>query len=384
MTEGANALAERRTNAWLDFIRSVAIVLVLLRHGQRAIAGQGNATGPLETLFLNGWIGVDLFFVLSGYLITEHLFRAGVGASNFQIGRYLAGRMLRIVPAYLAVTLLVLVSAFPYFAVDWQNMGVRVAYHLLFLQDYLPSNINVPFWSLGVEAKFYLLAPILITGLLACRLPKAQFTILLVLASVSVVLRLTVYDGMTSPVSYHAFFAQLRSPFHTCLEALLIGVVIAFAQRAGYAPAAPARGLTMLIAALLTLLIWLASHEFMRGIGWFDVAAQPVMIALLCGGITFGAVSLRDVRLPMAAPFRHLSRLSYTLYLVHFPLIPLALWIAAASGTTVAVFWFSYVCLSFLVAWIVHRLVERPCLKLRDRLFSPARAAGKPLDARAA
>ncbi len=70
---------ERRSSdfPWLDLARALAILLVLLRHGQRAIDPQlQNTPSLLGTFFLNGWIGVDLFFVLSGYLITSPLIKA--------------------------------------------------------------------------------------------------------------------------------------------------------------------------------------------------------------------------------------------------------------------------------------------------------------------
>ncbi|TIT79874.1 MAG: acyltransferase, partial [Mesorhizobium sp.] len=139
------AVAFGRNNPWLDLVRSAAILLVMLRHGERALhlaAGDADL-GALQTIFLNGWVGVDLFFVLSGYLIARHLLRAGVGSPDFRIGRYLAMRALRIVPAYFAVLALVVAGAFPLFGVAPERLALRVVYHLVFLQDYLPSDIDV-------------------------------------------------------------------------------------------------------------------------------------------------------------------------------------------------------------------------------------------------
>ena len=93
--------ASGRNNPWLDLVRSAAIVLVLMRHGERALLHASNSSEQsfLHTICLNGWVGVDLFFVLSGYLIARHLLRSGVGSGHFQIGRYFAMRVLRIGPA---------------------------------------------------------------------------------------------------------------------------------------------------------------------------------------------------------------------------------------------------------------------------------------------
>ena len=64
-------------NAWLDLVRAIAIALVLLRHGSAAIAPPSAVPAFFKHSLLNGWVGVDLFFVLSGYLISQHLLRDG-------------------------------------------------------------------------------------------------------------------------------------------------------------------------------------------------------------------------------------------------------------------------------------------------------------------
>src|SRR3954469_13506153 len=119
-------------NAWLDLVRAIAIALVLARHGYRAIAAPSDPVAPWQAFLLNGWVGVDLFFVLSGYLISQHLLRHGLGTQRFEFGRYLAVRALRIVPAYLAVMGLVVASAFPFYLIDGNFLGLRIGYHLLF------------------------------------------------------------------------------------------------------------------------------------------------------------------------------------------------------------------------------------------------------------
>ena len=65
--------------------------------------------------------------------------------------------------------------------------------------------------------------------------------------------------------------------------------------------------------------------------------------------------------------FALVSRLSYALYLVHYPLIPFALFCSHEAGSSLLVFWTVYLATSFLVAWVLHRYVEKPCLEIRDR-----------------
>ena len=366
-------------NAWLDFVRAIAIALVLLRHGQRAIAQPSDgAPDFLQAFLLNGWIGVDLFFVLSGYLISRHLLRHGVGTGRFDFARYLTLRALRIVPAYFAVMALIAASAFPLYPLDNAHLGFRIAYHAVFLQDYLPSNINVVFWSLGVEEKFYLIAPVLIWLAMTRSSLSRRMLVVLAVFALAPILRAATYFLQAAPMSYEAFFTVLRSPFHACLEPLMIGVAVAVAQHAGAVAVAPRKGAKVVAVALVALTLFLASHEFMREIGPFDAVAQPSIIALLCGLLTLGAVMMGNAPVPFEPPVRITARLSYSLYLVHYPLLPLCVAIARAGEFPVLNFWITYLAVSFAVACLLHFSVEKPFLVLKDRLARDKSLGGTP------
>ena len=353
-------------NPWLDLVRSVAIVLVLLRHGARALEVPG-PTGPLRALMLNGWVGVDLFFVLSGYLISRQLLR---DPGTLCFTRYLLRRGLRIVPSYLAALTLVVLGAFPLFVVSGERLELRVLYHLVFLQDYLPSDINVVFWSLAVEEKFYLLAPFLVRYLGLWSGGRA-LVVLLLLALAAPFLRALTFGWLDAPIDYETFFRALRSPFHACLEPLIAGVGLAVAERRGWlARLAPWRGV-LFPAAALALVAWLAHGELLAEIGRFDAVLQPVLNAILCAILTAGAILLAGVRMPLAPAVATLATLSFTLYLVHFPLVPLARALAEATGHPIAGFWAFYLGLSTACAALLHFGVERPFLLFRDRLPAP-------------
>jgi len=357
----------RRQNPWLDLIRGLAIVFVLLRHGEKALSEANLAAdGLLHNVMMNGWIGVDLFFVLSGYLIASHLLKER--ETGIRILHYLTQRALRILPAYFAVLALIVAGAFPYFVVDPAYLGVRIAYHLLLLQDYLPSNINVVFWSLGVEEKFYLLAPLAVAGLMALRTPSRVGMVVLALLVISSGLRLIQFESR--PLwDYVSFFQELRSPFHMSLEPLLAGLAIAHARHVKLLDRLP-RSPVLLMAVLAVLLGFMASHQFMAEFTLVDVVLQPALISLLCAGLVAASVGLSGTPLPGASLARVSARLSYCLYLVHFPLLPAA---QAWAGGSAALFWAIYLSLSIAVAWIIHRLIERPFLEIKDRL---ARTSG--------
>jgi peptidoglycan/LPS O-acetylase OafA/YrhL len=369
-----SASEEGRSNPWLDLVRALAIVLVLLRHGERALqAKAAGLEGLLHTVFLNGWIGVDLFFVLSGYLIARHLFRAGIGSAEFGFGRYVAMRALRILPAYYAVLVLTAAGAFPLFHVSGEALALRFAYHVLFLQDYLPSDINAVFWSLGVEEKFYLLAPLLILLLLRCRGAGMRIALLLSLCALPMLARTAIFHLDADGVDYPEFWRTFRSPFHMALEGLVVGVAIALAQHAGAVRPSRKTGLCVLAGSALVLLVWAGSHEFMAELSTADVTLQPALIALLAGAITLGGVQLDGTPMPLARPVRAVARLSYSLYLIHYPLIPLVIAVALPHGP--AVFWCLYLAASLCAALLLHFAVERPFLVWKSQIARRTRPA---------
>lgn len=363
-----------RSNPWLDLVRSIAILLVLFRHGQRALDTEhGDTIGAIETLFINGWVGVDLFFILSGYLIARHLQRAGIHTGNFRFRRYLAMRALRIAPAYIAVLLLIVAGIFPLYDLSRELLGLRIAYHMLFLQDYLPSNINVVFWSLGVEEKFYLIAPLLLL-LLARSTATRRWSLLLCLVFIlPFAIRLFVYARAGADLDYAQFWSTYRSPFHMSVEGLLMGVAIATLENASLISRNRKGGMILLAGGGLMLATWLAAANFMARISAHDIFLQPLLINLLAAAMVAGAVQLADTPMLMAKPFNLLARLSYSLYLIHFPLIPMVLPFAREQG--IASFWAMYFAASVGAALLLHLSVERPFLLWKDRLSGRNRQA---------
>lgn len=361
----------RGHNPWLDGLRALAILFVLLRHGVRIQPG-GHTDSFVHNVMINGWIGVDLFFVLSGYLIAKALLkRMGNGAKAFS-WRYFEDRILRIVPAYYAVLILCVIGFFPGFAISPDGLDGRFVYHLLFLHDYLGSNINVVFWSLGVEEKFYLLVPFLMMALLKIRSLGGQMAICAALLMISPISRLMGFAAMEGPEDYGTFFYQLRSPFHMSLEGFVAGIVVALLQLRGLL-LSPRLAKGLLAACLAGLILWTGSHEFLGSITRFDAGPQPLLLSGLFGLMVLCGVSLSGQYMPTEPLVRVKARLSYTLYLIHYPLIPLAFGLAPEGATLM--FWLYYLFLSFTAAAILHFLVEKPFLKLKAIRAAPQKTA---------
>lgn len=367
----------------LDGLRAAAILLVLARHAITPFRDTGQMFFPVlgwdaATPLVNGWIGVDLFFVLSGFLIARGLIRRFDETGGFSLRRYFARRALRILPAYYAMLLIASAGLIPFFAVAPDMLGLRIVYHLLFLQDYLPSNIVIAFWSLGVEEKFYIAAPFVLLPLLQLKNRRLQYSAVALLILTPLAFRLNVMSGGAAIADYETFFRTLRSPFNRGFDGLAVGVLAAllWRDRARLRWLTDPRGGQALFWAGAAAVGWLwLRHPLLDVIDPFDRTLLQLILALGFGAMLLGAVAGGGPqRLMGADAFNPVAKLSYSLYLVHMTAIPGAVAAAEAlsaafvvkTGAEFPLFLLFYVIFSVLGAVLLHFGVEKPFLERRN------------------
>lgn len=364
----------------LDGVRAIAILLVIGRHGVRPFwnedaGGLAKIGGwELGTPLHNGWMGVDLFFVLSGFLITLHIVRRyGIGFGLSHIGDYARRRAFRIVPAYVASMLIAISGLVPFFRVPGENLGWRLLYHFAFLQDYLPSNIVVVYWSLGVEEKFYLTAPFMLMGILRLSARKSRYIGVVVIAVLPTLLRLVKYWLSGGVDDYGQFFEQVRSPFHLTFDGLVLGVLAALVYiDRDELPWTRNRLITSTLTwvGIMTFAGLLFGQPMMSDISGFNQTLMQTIIAFasaaLIGGLVLGG---GPTRLLEGKVLFVIGKLSYAWYLMHLMVIPLCVQVAAAMSdvrfTQIVVFVPLYLATSLTLAWLLHAGVERPFLARR-------------------
>ncbi len=380
--------------AGLDGIRAIAIVLVLFRHGVRPFLDEEGRLFTIlgwdvATPLLNGWMGVDLFFVLSGFLIAGSLMRHTREGSRLpELRPYLLRRILRIVPAYYFVLFLAVLEIIPHYEVSPDRLGARIGYHMLFLQDYLPSDIVVAFWSLGVEEKFYLTAPVIWAGVVMLPSLRLRCAAIGTLILAAPVFRYLTAVGGGDMSSYDSFFFVFRSPFHVSIDSLYIGVLAAlvYSNRARFTWTRERRSLDRLFlaGALLVAALAVPGEMLTTPLTMFDVVVQPLAL-----GAGFGAMVLAVALgggplgwLERRGPFV-VSKLSYSLYLLHMLFIPgLVLWVQSWGITAglspliqFVVFLGPYLAVAAGAALVVYTVVEQPFLALKDRIGRSAAAS---------
>lgn len=368
---------------FLDTLRTIAIVLVLLRHSIRPFlpGTGGDATiydemwAPIKNLMANGWVGVDLFFLLSGFLIAQPF----LSSQRVSIKNFYRNRILRIFPAYFVVLTLVIIGAFPYYYAPTGNLIKSLILHVFFMQDYTGSDLNVVFWSLAVEVKFYIIAPFIL--IFASRYVQLGSWIKAYISIISIVLvmpifRFFAYNAYGEIQDYYEFFRTMRSPFHMNIDGLFFGVLLAliFKQIRAEQSFKKWLGIIFIIASSGALL-YLTSHDFLAEISIFDAVFQPFLISLI-----FFTIALSGMLYLSAHSTNPLSRwaakLSYSIYLVHWPLIPLCLFIPETLGIGSAynsigaslVFMGALCGISVVLAFIIYHFIESPFLKLKRQI----------------
>lgn len=295
------------------------------------------------------WTGVDLFFVLSGYLIGGILMD-NRGAENYYSTFYMR-RFLRILPLY-AVSLLIFFALWPSeYSVTYLLFGQNIMWALK--DQFGPQAIAVT-WSLAVEEQFYLVLPAMIALCPNRHLPK----VLIALIAAAPFARVAAF-ALGSP---HA--AYLLLPCR--MDALMIGVLIAWAMR-DEVWAGRLRRNTRRIGALAGLafagMLMLAAS----GKGHLD----PFMsifgysyIAVFYGVVLLWVVAAEYRSPAIAEPLRWAGLGAYSIYLFHTMIVmgshallaPIPATIAACVATAA-------------VAWICYKLIEKPCIQLGHRRF---------------
>jgi len=323
----------------LDGLRALAVTLVMCNH----------LSAPVPA-WLHGYLGVEIFFVLSGFLITTLLLRERLDHGRVSLAGFYLRRFFRIVPVYF------LTIALYYVAVRVLDDDLKAAqfdvalpWLLTFMREYAPAaagNVMGHAWTLGVEEKFYLLWPLLLIALYPF---QRRGLVLLALISVAALV--------------------LVGPLARAYAGLLTGVLLALgigaATRPGRLPAVP-QFVLLMFAALAYLLVGV------------DPAFDPLFgaaMALLMGSLLLRTSLLRQL---LEHPWLvFVGRRSYSMYLIHVlaanavsQLAPPALnshWLVALAGTFA---------ISLAGASVLYVVVEKPCIRFGRTLA--ARAAQAP------
>nr|WP_242010162.1 acyltransferase family protein [Acetobacter conturbans] len=332
----------------IDGLRAVAVLSVVLYH-------------VFPALMPGGFVGVDVFFVISGFLITGHLLehdaKGRVGLLDFYLRR-----ICRLAPALLCVLAAILVAGwFTLLPVEFAELGKDVSGAALSISNLLSWHEQGYFdreaalkpllhvWSLGVEEQFYLIWPLLLLGI--CRWHKHRGFLMASVFTVSGVI--SCFYAFTNPT------AGFYSPFSRLWEFLLGGGLV-FLQTSDHR-----RTGLVLSPRSRMMLSWCGSVAFGVALALLRPGRFfPGPLALLPAGATAmllaaGPDSIVNKELLSRPALRWIGRLSYPLYLWHWPLVS---WhhIIYGVGTLRNKAGLSIIAASTVLGWLTSAVAERP------------------------
>lgn len=330
-----------------------------------------------------GWTGVDLFFVLSGYLIGGQLLSRVAKGRPISYGEFYFKRFLRIIPAYLAVLILYFtIPAFTErstlpplwkFLTFTQNFGLDIFHQGAFSHA----------WSLCIEEQFYLVLPLFIIILTALRSGHKAVWLLPALFILGFAARLYNWYHFLEPILQtpehegfgQAYYRWIYYPTYTRLDGLLAGVTLAaiFHFRPDLWQRITRHGNTLLaISLLLIAAAWWVCHDEYQYSFRGAIFGYP-MVSLAYGILVLAALS------PSCILYRYSSRittliatLSYSIYLTHKQLIHLLHVALARHGMGDDSYIMFWICVAAVIlgGWLLHLTVEQPFLRLRDKMLT--------------
>ncbi|HWB13242.1 MAG TPA: acyltransferase [Pirellulales bacterium] len=344
---------------WLDGLRGLAILSVLAFH---------------LGLLPGGSLGVDVFFVLSGFLITALLVEEWQWCGTISLRAFYLRRGLRLLPAFLALLLVLFLSSFwmPSAAEAGARRsevlvaGCYVANWPAIHQTAMPTLGHT--WSLSVEEQFYLLWPMLLYGML--RLTWSRRRILLLVCTgifASAACRMVLYFlDRTSPEKA-ATVLRLYMGLDTRADTLLVGCLVGLLASWDLLPRSERFVSWVRVASLASVasLIYITRHRCLDHAQFYYGLFTAV--ALMVGCVVVHML-LRPSRLGSllleCPPLVYIGRLSYGIYLFHIPVIS---WLGPTElGWGHPTKTLTVVGLTSVAAILSYLCIERPCLRLKD------------------
>jgi peptidoglycan/LPS O-acetylase OafA/YrhL len=340
-----------RYNPALDGVRALAVILVICNHQMQRIVPTA------------GWIGVDIFFALSGYLITSILLRELRRTGKISIGDFYRRRALRLTPALAVLASFELARSF--FSHDGGSIreatfvGVSYIENWNMIYGWWPVGVMGPTWSLSVEEQFYLIWPLALI-LFVHRHPLEWIAVALIAMTIA---ELALWRGGGAGTEHTLQFSLGVRPV-----GLLIGAALPFLNATRWrlpAFAAPA-ALAAIVAYAFTA--DRSAAVFLSAPMGVSLAAAALIICTHQAGAITSTLSL--------PPIRYLGKISYGVYLYHVPIfyvgeqhkihLPGYLYGIAILG------------LVFVTAALSYEFIEKPFLRLKDSAWAaPGYSSGR-------
>lgn len=360
----------------IEGLRAVAVLLVVLYHARVPFLG-------------GGYVGVDVFYVISGFVVTTVLLREFTAGGTISIRNFYARRARRLLPAALLVLVVTLGASWLWLPLQLRWIATQAAASAAYCVNLLLARNSVDYldamrresplehyWSLAVEEQFYLVWPLLLVVLLVWpRRRSSGARIVPVVVATIAVASFAVGVWLTTHSSSYAYFLSPARAWE-----LAVGALVALGARTlARIPDRVAAGLTWagLAGVVAAALLFDGTTRFPGYAALLPVAGVALVIAAGCAPRDRGAGRLLSL-----GPLQRIGRLSYSWYLWHWPFLVIGT--ALLGGT--AVLWqrLGLTAGALAAAAVTYALVENPIRHLAWLQRRPRRAIGLAVSASAA
>ena len=351
----------------LDLLRALAILMVLFYHGWIFVSGFFPKAGML---FFLGYWGVELFFVLSGFLIGGILIEKVLNTNSFGLNTIIdfwKRRWIRTIPIYLIALLLHFISI-NYIVGFPTSFDFR---YLFFAQNLVHAHPSFfpEAWSLSVEEWFYLSLPL--TVLIAFIFPTKNKEKRLLVAFLALLLLFTYFRWSQSDGTFdiNSWDKNIRKVVAFRLDALLYGVIAAWVFKTKKSFAITYRKYLLLFGAILVPIAYFVFYKK------FSADFNNVFFSSLSSlGFALTLFYFKTWQGPknksILNAITFLSVISYSLYLIHYTFLFRVLnnFIIARTLMNASVLLFVYLLFAIVLASLFHYYFEKPFLKLKEKM----------------
>jgi peptidoglycan/LPS O-acetylase OafA/YrhL len=372
MTVGTNTAGSYLAS--LDVIRGIAVILVVIFH---------------SGLLNSGWVGVPIFFTLSGFLITRGLLRSKSDVTTLCVFafNFYRNRVLRIFPVYFGSIVVlgiisVIVDVPGYTKGIWVYLSTFTANFAVLAKGERLTGVVIHFWSLAVEEQFYLIWPFIVWKLPKLHLKSALWIIILLTPLGRYLLAQSLPDSLDEMTRGNILYVLPTSH----LDSLSVGALLALAEQSNHLQ-------QLIVMLMIATIAFIAAHLFTLWSYWqisfnhaFDLDMPEKLlssgshiwylsiIATLCGFMISQCIlhNFQAASLPGRC-FRRLGKVSYSLYVLHVPvkvLVQSLIDILSLPGGRFSTL-LIYAPLSYFLAELSYRWIESPFLKLKRNLSPP-------------
>jgi peptidoglycan/LPS O-acetylase OafA/YrhL len=379
----SDAVKPARHIAALDGLRGIAVLAVLVFHFSWAFPDTTPLLSAVRKVFWSGWIGVDLFFVLSGYLITRGLVKDSQYSVSKRLKLFWARRAFRIFPLYYIVLIAGTVACF---ALGQREHVPGVGYWLYFQNytlafDPMPLRWTAHFWSLAIEEQFYFVWPLFVLFIARQKRPPLALLLLVASAIARTVLILVLPKLLHWDAEQTAKLVYRATPTH--MDGLLVGALLAMLE------ADPEHTWNLFVARFAkpifygSFVLFLAMTLWTRGFNDYDrrvmIAGYPLIAVLFSASVHLaanGKFAPAVQGLLSRGVFAACGKVSYGMYIFHWVFVALYAPAQESFVATVSPNLGALVSLALIAAGMVltyglavlsFKFVEAPFLTLKEK-----------------